>query len=727
MSFWDVLGIAPTDDQKTIKRAYAHLLKVNRPDQDPAAYQALREAFDAALKQAKARTARSSVPSAAAQSSTDPPQSDHSLADPPPALDPPTGHRHDGSAYDTDLNGGAEALEGSGDARRVPPNHYQIPHPVQPHSDSDAARAHGADCAQCVLTTLCDSEADAIEQLRAVLRTDDLLHLDVRAGFESRLATALRSWPKPYPLGFAAEVCHEFIPDASLHTGIDDEDDIHQLATRVNSARRFAELNELSQRRWSNGFLTPYVARLLVNDTEPARLPRAARIARVRTLLKAHLQALKDECPAIFEFDMNPQVVSWWTNELQTLRFATTHLIIGLVVALIPAWLTVAGTFRDTFDLASLGVESMMPAVVLVGITISVAIVFSPIAFGLHLGGEKIRGVWRTFVTEIWPPLWRGRWAPLIAPTLITLCLAFSSVASETGSVIAIAVAIAFVGVTQPTMVAGFVNVFLAATATGGAAALTSELLEVSNAERLIAPWCIAAVIVWIASLMAIARQHVVDEGLAPERTGMLIYIANCLVAGFIFQLFATWIGESTPAWTLLLATLVAIAAVGAATTLVFARIFSYLSYFETALAKRVETLHTRLWRYRFTPLASPFFATLCLSFSHFLPSLLAAVCVTAACAAFAVFTPQRVFINIATSGAGAVVGALGFSIPSQALEAESHAPPALIGVGFAWVISISWWIAQRAGPSLRLIAFGIGCALGGGIVAAVSWAISPQ
>ena len=44
--YWQRLGIGPTDDLVTIKRAYAKALKCNRPDDDPAAYQQLREAYD---------------------------------------------------------------------------------------------------------------------------------------------------------------------------------------------------------------------------------------------------------------------------------------------------------------------------------------------------------------------------------------------------------------------------------------------------------------------------------------------------------------------------------------------------------------------------------------------------------------------------------------------------------------------------------------------------------
>ncbi|MFS2033525.1 hypothetical protein ACEN8I_05810 [Polaromonas sp. CT11-55] len=51
---WQILGIDPTHDVITIKKAYAAKLKFTRPDDDPIAYQRLREAYEHALDHAKA-------------------------------------------------------------------------------------------------------------------------------------------------------------------------------------------------------------------------------------------------------------------------------------------------------------------------------------------------------------------------------------------------------------------------------------------------------------------------------------------------------------------------------------------------------------------------------------------------------------------------------------------------------------------------------------------------
>lgn len=55
MSHWKVLDLTPGADERSIKRAYARLLKIHRPDENPNEFQRLREAYEASLAESRWR------------------------------------------------------------------------------------------------------------------------------------------------------------------------------------------------------------------------------------------------------------------------------------------------------------------------------------------------------------------------------------------------------------------------------------------------------------------------------------------------------------------------------------------------------------------------------------------------------------------------------------------------------------------------------------------------
>lgn len=55
MSHWQLLDLTPDADERSIKRAYARLLKIHRPDENPDEFQRLREAYETSLAEARWR------------------------------------------------------------------------------------------------------------------------------------------------------------------------------------------------------------------------------------------------------------------------------------------------------------------------------------------------------------------------------------------------------------------------------------------------------------------------------------------------------------------------------------------------------------------------------------------------------------------------------------------------------------------------------------------------
>jgi hypothetical protein len=67
MSIWTTLGIEPASEEREIKRAYARKLKTTRPEDDPAGFQALNEAYQAALRLAQMRAEEEEAQAPAAE------------------------------------------------------------------------------------------------------------------------------------------------------------------------------------------------------------------------------------------------------------------------------------------------------------------------------------------------------------------------------------------------------------------------------------------------------------------------------------------------------------------------------------------------------------------------------------------------------------------------------------------------------------------------------------
>ncbi|MGX9786154.1 hypothetical protein [Janthinobacterium lividum] len=159
-SLWAILGTEPTGDERALKRAYAKRLKVTRPEDDPAAFQELREAYEYALRHAHLFAEELPEPPAAeAETPAAPPMEPADLwgVIDEPAQEPPT------------------ELWGVIAQEQTPPPEQWGVVAIDPAQEADNLWQG------CLALT---RHADAGEVLARILQDDAMLNLDVREEFD---------------------------------------------------------------------------------------------------------------------------------------------------------------------------------------------------------------------------------------------------------------------------------------------------------------------------------------------------------------------------------------------------------------------------------------------------------------------------------------------------------------------------------------------------------------
>ncbi|WP_139144619.1 J domain-containing protein [Janthinobacterium sp. MP5059B] len=161
-SLWAILGTEPTGDERALKRAYAKRLKVTRPEDDPAAFQELREAYEYALRHAHLFAEELPEPPAAEAEAEAPEAPPMEPADlwgviDEPAQEPP-----------------AELWGVIAQEQTPPPEQWGVV-AIDPAQEADNLWQG------CLTLT---RHADAGEVLARILQDDAMLNLDVREEFD---------------------------------------------------------------------------------------------------------------------------------------------------------------------------------------------------------------------------------------------------------------------------------------------------------------------------------------------------------------------------------------------------------------------------------------------------------------------------------------------------------------------------------------------------------------
>lgn len=223
---WALLGIAPTRQTRDIKRAYAARLKIVRPDDDPAGFQALRQAYEWALGQSSEQPAPAPVvylqfgpqaqPAHPIEIDAAPPLVPD--APPPPAAPLPFGPQAQ-PTYQIKIEP-APQTPPAPDARAQPeplPIHWgDVPsHTLPAVRPSKSGDAHWSSFLADIGGENADDASDAhIEalaaQLRACLRHDDLVHFDTREAFANAALSACADEHTPGALRLACDTVFDW-------------------------------------------------------------------------------------------------------------------------------------------------------------------------------------------------------------------------------------------------------------------------------------------------------------------------------------------------------------------------------------------------------------------------------------------------------------------------------------------------------------------------------------
>jgi hypothetical protein len=298
---WDVLGIAATGDEREIKRAYARLLKANRPDDDPDAFQALRDSYEFALQLA-ARLRDATVAAA------------------PPVTQPSVTQ---------------EAAQ-TGEQADAPAVEVEIKVEVEPGLTlaADPARAvREADTLWLAFAAAPWPNPRA--KLHALTTSEVLLNITAREAFEVRA------------LAYCAEAhCADEVRMAFFaHFGWDN-DYAHAAALAPQAAHEAMARHRaaLSFEQFSAQRANSKILQCLMAERHPA-LPLRLADARFTRAIKAHIQAIRWRHPEMLHLKLNAEVFAWWENRAATKRyFAQTALHSFLAGLLLSALILTALT-----------------------------------------------------------------------------------------------------------------------------------------------------------------------------------------------------------------------------------------------------------------------------------------------------------------------------------------------------------------------------------------------
>jgi hypothetical protein len=291
MNIWSLLGIEPTGDQRTIKRAYTKLLKRTNPEDDPEGFQRLREAYERATLWAQSIAAEDPDPQEPIHQVTLGPIG---LSHPPvPQYKNPHQIRQPHGQADGDFHT-ADQFEPTEDQPTQPTEPIPAPedHPVVRH----------------VLATAKNQGTQAaVEELQTLQNTPELEHLDRRDEFEEALLLQIVQ-AQDVPLDFVHEVSTHF--GWGKHGGYMHRrhpQAIGEILQRISAWQFYLEHIANKQNKLASVLFGPY---------EPKRFALRALSCKYRLAMRDFMEDMEARYPDLLHLHTNSDSYTWWKNKL---------------------------------------------------------------------------------------------------------------------------------------------------------------------------------------------------------------------------------------------------------------------------------------------------------------------------------------------------------------------------------------------------------------------------